>query len=38
MVFYNDPIQSYAHSAKVKDVTLVLGGNYPYFYDTTIGG
>ncbi|MHB8624811.1 MAG: ABC transporter substrate-binding protein [Aggregatilineales bacterium] len=37
MVFYNDPVQLYAYSNQVQGVTSLLGGNYLYFYDATVG-
>ena len=32
MVFYNDPMSLYAHTATLQNPIMYLGGNYPYFY------
>ena len=37
MVFYNDPVALFAYSSKVQGASLILGGNYLYFYDATVG-
>jgi peptide/nickel transport system substrate-binding protein len=36
MVFYNDPMTLYAHSNKLDGVIYYQGGNYPYFYTSTL--
>ena len=36
MVFYNDPMSLYAHTNKLENPIMYLGGNYPYFYGASL--
>src|SRR5438309_2070256 len=38
MAYLADPPSLYAHARTVQNVWVDWGGNYPYFYDTRIGG